>query len=396
MTTALISRWLLLAVPFSLGTGLPYLLGLAFVGSLTDWRRVAANLMERPKLGRSTWIYLFLVSVFLGLYTLQSRLDLFPLGFSLSQHYFIKVGGASLLVVLLPILFKDSRDCLYFMGAIALGAFARGSATVLLTSYYLSLPSFGDVFDLRTWSVGNRSPFSNMLILAAVFFAGVLANQKAFNLNFHARIMAWLFLVVTVIFGVWLQARLFLIIVFAVCPGVFLVGSLVDAKRSKELGLLLALGMLFIAGFYMINYFELGQRGPALSSALTDIRFDLYKSFWHQVSANPWVHAQLDPLLVERYGIPQFHNFFADVQRVSGTWAFLAAVILVAYICYLVTILVKSGDAVGRFLGFLLVPCLIVLNTSVEPEGGGQNYLMVLVIGVAAAVRFDHTKSEAG
>lgn len=392
MTTVPISRWLLLAVPFALGSGLPYLLGLAFIGSLTDWRRVAANLMERPKLGRSTWIYLFLVSVFLGLYTLQSRLDLFPLGFSLSQYYFIKVGGASLLVVLLPILFKEPRDCLLFMGVIALGAFARGSVTVLLTSHYLSLPSFGDVFDLRTWSIGNRSPFSNMLILSAVFFAGVLAHQKTFNLNFYARMMSCLLLALTVVFGAFLQARLFLITVFAVCPGIYLVGSLLNAKRSRELAWLLGLGVLFIAGFYMINYLELGQRGPAVSSALADIRFDLYKSFWHQVTANPWVHAQLDPVLVERYGIPQFHNFFADVQRVSGTWAFLVAVILVAYICYLVTMLVKSGDALGRFLGFVLIPSLIVLNTSVEPEGGGQNYLMVLAIGVVAARGFDRMK----
>lgn len=376
------------SMAFALGTGLPALVFFAFIGCLLDWRSTFSNIGNLS--GRSVYlrVYLILVSIFITLYITQSRVDLFPAGFSLSEFYFMKVLGASVLVVFLPLMLKSREESLLFLGGVALGAFMRGAVTVLFTICYLSPPYHGKIFDPRTWAEGNSPAFANMLILAIVFFTGLLANQRSLGLSEKYKLLSYYIVIAAAFLGAFLQARLFFIVVFIVCPILYIFYCFFSIGR-KKIVVSSMLGMAFLVGFMAVYYSGLMQRGSEIGGLFSDLRFTLYKSFWQQVVVDPWRHAQLDLSIVQANGIVQFHNFFADVQRVSGTWAFLSSISLIVYIFYLILKLIKLGSVVGRFFLFVTIPCFLVLCTSVEPEGGGQVYLMMLAMGAIAANELD-------
>ncbi|MGV0999610.1 MAG: hypothetical protein ACOYBQ_09810 [Fluviibacter sp.] len=376
--------WLAVAIPFALGAGLPALLVLALLGCLLTWGSTVSKNCNLSERGMISWIYLTLVGLFITLYVTQRRVDLFPVGFSLPASYFVKVLGASALVVLLPLFLKNQEDSLFFLGGIALGAFVRAGATVLLTMYYLPPPYHGKIFDLKTWAEGNSPAFANMLILAVAFFGALLANARSLGLNKKYKLLSCFVVFAGATLGSFLQARLFFIVVFFVCPILFLVNySLVKTKKNYIIpGLLI---FVFLFGFVAIYWSGLMQRGSEIDGLFSDLRFSLYKSFWQQIVTNPWQHAQLNLSVVQINGIVQFHNFFADVQRVSGTWAFLASIFLMLYTICLILVLARKGSVYGKIFLYVMIPCLLVLLTSVEPEGGGQVYLTMLAMGSIAA-----------
>lgn len=79
--------------------------------------------------------------------------------------------------------------------------------------------------------------------------------------------------------------------------------------------------------------------------------------------------------------LPWFHNFFADVHRISGFWALLAAIILVSYIFIRLIALFRVNKKFGGFLLAVAIPTFLIMMTSVVPEGEKQPFILMLLIG---------------
>lgn len=379
--------WIVCAIPFALGTGLPVILVVALLGASFDWKNSRIIFRNLRMLGGHELLFALFLIVFLTMYFALNSADLIPKDTvlsrnRLSEYYFLKVIGASLFVGLSPLMIGNTRGCLYFIGALALGAFSRALLSVLLSIYLgYHIPLYSSVFDLSTLNPGNSPGVANMLILASSTMLALIGNSRSFNLSNRSIFCLILLWSVSIISGLLLGSRTFNLLALLVSPllcffNIFLEKPIKIHVKSL---LLIVAGLVFL--FYLLNTSFLFVR-PINFNLFSDGRFFLYKSFFNQIISYPLLNAQVPT----SFGYVQFHNFFADVQRVSGTWALLTSVILVVYIFVVLANLIRRRSPLGRYLFSIAFLCLMVICTSVEPEGGGQNFLMLVAVGACAVV----------
>lgn len=382
-------------IPFALGTGLVYLVPVA-IFSFVFLDKQSSNEPRRDQINSNSKLYLTLVAIFLILYLAESRVDLLPSGFHLSKYYFIKVALVGFYFALVPIILPTLRMGFVLLGSLAVGAYFRGIITVLLSFFYLEPPFHAKIFDVATWNIGNSPSFANMLIISVSFFVSLLANKKIFKLDLNKSLLIVCLIVLGVSFGIFLQARLFSIIVFFVVPTLCFLNVLFC--RASPKGLLCALSAsLFIVfiGLVVNNTTFFNQEGRVVDPTIaTDLRFTLYASFFNQIIAQPFSYAAVPEAIVETIGIVQFHNFFADIDRISGPWPFFLSIALAFYTLFFIYKLYKIRSPYFAFVVFNLVTCMLVLNTSVEPEGGGQTFMMVICLGSIAVRLIDQHDKE--
>lgn len=385
------------AIPFGLGTGLVYVTAIALLGLLPSVAFRRSSRFAWPQAGSCSIIFFTFVFVYVFLYISQSRVELLPPGFYLSKYFFVKVAVSTIYIALCPIVLSSLSMCLVFCLSLAVGAYARSVSTVFASFFYLEPPFHGKVFDLATWNFGNSPSFANMLIVSVAFFASVLANKKLFRLNARRQIVFFALMLTAIFSGVFLQARLFSIVVFGFVPFFYFINIFFCHEKAKDLICSLGFSVcLFSVGLIINNSDFFSREGRAVDQSLgADLRFELYSSFIKQILIDPFAYAAVPNNIVETIGIVQFHNFFADIDRISGPWAFLMAIILIAYIFLLILRLFIIRSPYAPFIAFNFFSGLMVLNTSVEPEGGGQAYLMVLCMGAIAARVLDlHLKES--
>jgi apolipoprotein N-acyltransferase len=107
--------------------------------------------------------------------------------------------------------------------------------------------------------------------------------------------------------------------------------------------------------------------------------------FWlDHLIVNPFQRVEVGPAPWD--SLQWFHNFFADIHRLSGFWGLLSAVILVSYIFVRLLYLIKLDRRIGLFLMAVTIPCFFIMNTSVVPEGERQPFLLLLAIGAITEV----------
>lgn len=389
------SIWLVFVMPFAFGTGLPILVGIAFMGAILDWRR-ARNIFHRfVDFDVKEYIFLSLLCIFLICYVSLNAAEYIPSDTVLSRNklsdfYFIKVVGASIYMGLVPIAIGNTSISLCLIGALALGAFARGFVSVLLSIHLeYPLPLYSSVFDIVTWSPGNSPAIANMLALSAVFCAACLGNCRSLMLGKLFIKILIIFIIFAVLCGSLLASRTFFFVVLVVSPILFIYNALADRGKKINWPYFFVVVFAVVAVAYVLKNSVFYGR-PIGLELLNDGRFVLYKIFAMQIIRNPLAYA----VVPESFGYPQFHNFFADVQRVSGTFSLISAVILVGYICSSLIKLLLKGFYLGRFFISIAIPCLLIMNASVEPEGGGQNYLMFIALGAFAAVALTDSRRK--
>jgi hypothetical protein len=117
---------------------------------------------------------------------------------------------------------------------------------------------------------------------------------------------------------------------------------------------------------------------------LSDARFMMFQFWLEHLIENPFKRTEVGPAPWDT--LQWFHNFFADVHRLSGFWALLAAVILVSYIFFRVLCVIKREGRFGLFLMSMAICCFLIMNASVVPEGERQPFLLLLAIGVISEV----------
>lgn len=283
-----------------------------------------------------------------------------------------------------------------FIWYFCLGALVLGLATVGAALILQAPPYYGNVIDIRYLPFGmvkfiNTPGIANLLCLfPATFLASFLLEPMQRPRWFWA--LGIFGFVISLGAGLALGQRAYFAISLVVEPlvvALFLL--LLKSWRS-----LISICLLLIS--YPILRWADQVAGtnflyrPIDQNFFNDARFQMLQYWLDHLVANPFQRVEVGP--AEWASLQWFHNFFADLHRLSGFWALLTAVILIAYIFYRTLCVILINKRFGLFLMAVAIPCFLIMNTSVVPEGERQPFLLLLAIGAIAEVTIFREKNK--
>ena len=111
-----------------------------------------------------------------------------------------------------------------------------------------------------------------------------------------------------------------------------------------------------------------------------DARFLMFNEWLSALIASPLERVSATTTMIA-IKLPWFHNFIADVQRLSGSIPLVLSILLFLYILIRVFALRKICVAVFVPLVLIYVSCISIISTSVVPEGEIQFWLLIVTIG---------------
>lgn len=314
----------------------------------------------------------------------------------LAEYWWQNFLKMSVFSVLLGLICTTWESAVWILGALLLGSFSVAASFSVATCFIPGHDFGGEVYN---WMVGqgvNRAGVLNLLIYFPLFLAACLLCL------FPKKTWIYLSLSISLILSIGScilhEARTPIIMTGILGPIILLFIACFEEK-SYVLQKILTIGwwrlFLFffggLGGLYIINTIAFPER-PIGISMLLDARFTLFhKAFIKQLIHDPFHYA----VVPEVCAYPWFHNFFADVHRSSGFWAFFIALTLSGWIVTR-TIQLALFNKIGQILLSVLVPIFLVINTSVVPEGEMQPFLIFIMLGAIAESGLRSTKVNCG
>jgi len=376
-----------------LGSGIypllvPALLAVLVLAHYAGATRFSANL--KTMILKPGYLVLLLsaglfLSAYLGLY-----IPYHPNILTMPWAYFTLLLALCFITLVWIACLEKELDLIGVIFYFCLGALIYCLATIgtSMVIEHRMLGFYGGVSDIRYLPFGikkliNTPGIANLLSLfPVVFLAGTLLKSNQRPKGFG--ILGATGLALSLVGAVAIGQRSYFVLVFAIMPlivGFFLL--LLGQWRSS------------IAVFFcMASYPILLRVDQALDTnflsrvvnhdLLIDARFVMFQFWLEHLIENPFKRTEVGPAPWD--SLQWFHNFFADVHRLSGFWALLAAVILVSYIFFRVLCVIKREKRLGLFLMSIAICCFLIMNTSVVPEGERQPFLLLLAIGVISEV----------
>ncbi len=399
--THVIDPLILSILPLTLGFGvyplmLPAvviaLVGLFFVG-YTPYISNIRNLMPAP----GFWVFLVLLGLFFVSYS-GFYIPYHPNLLKMPRAYFPVLFALSLFTVFCVCFLSKYTQVIDFIWFFCIGALLFCLLTVVATLLLEKAPYYSKVLDVRYLAFGikkyiNTPGISNLLCLFPAVFMGCLLLKPIDRPRFFW-VLGLLGLILSVGANIAIGQRSYFVLTLVIEPAVICLFLLLLKKSWRS----------FLAIFCLIaSYPILKELDRALGTAL------LYRPLNHDLLNDPrfqMLRYWLDHLIVEPFqrvevgpapwaDLQWFHNFFADVHRLSGFWALLAASILVAYIFLRILFVIKRERGFGLFLMAVAIPCFLIMNTSVVPEAERQPFLLLIAIGAICEVLLARPKSDA-
>lgn len=310
--------------------------------------------------------------------------------------YFPLLTGISIVSLIWFTYLEKNSEPIQFIWLFCLGSLSFGLATILATVILLNPPYYANAIDIRYAAFGlikhlNTPGISNLLVLfPLVFFAGIILNSNQRPKHF------WLLGIAGFVFSlaaaVVISQRSFFVAALLIQP--IIVGIFLLLTRSWRRFLAV---ISFLATYPVL--WKLDQslgltflNRPLDSSLASDARFQMFQFWAERIIENPFERVEVGP--AQWSDLQWFHNFFADVHRLSGFWALLIAIILMAYIFYRIICVIRIDQRVGLFLMAVAIPCFLIMNTSVVPEGERQPFLLMLAIGAISEVLISRAKGK--
>lgn len=387
------------AIPFALGFGVYPLVIPALIAALLGSRLLGvkpflANLQD--SLSSS------------GLLTLLGALGLFlvcyrsfyipyqPEALKMPWGFFPILIILSFLATIWIAFFKELSEHIAYIWCFCLGALMLGLATVGAALALQAPPYYGNVIDIRYLPFGmvkfiNTPGMANLISLfPATFLAAFLLkpNQRP----------KWFWVLGAVGFtlslgaGVTLGQRSFFVIVLIIEP-IVVAFFLLLLKSWRPFIVLCSLLM----SYPILRWADQAAGTGFLYRRLdhnffNDGRFQMLRFWLEHLIANPFQRTEVGPA---QWAMWQwFHNFFADIHRLSGFYALLSAVILIAYILFKILCVIRMDKRFGLFLMAIAIPCFLIMNTSVVPEGERQPFLLLLAIGAISELAISREKNR--
>lgn len=385
-----IYRGALCSVPFILGFGIyPLLLGLIFIipTIIRFGPRPFLCIINSPLSRTGFVIFLSLLSLFLLCYY-KLYVPYHPEVLQMPWGYFGVLFFLSSLVVIWIAHLRTCDELLQFIWCMSLGAMLFGMLTVVSTALIGSPPFNSRVLDIRYIIFDakryiNTPGIANLICLfPIVFMAGILLKSNQRPRYFWA--IGIISLTLSLITAIPIAQRSYFAICFVITPIIVSFFLLLIGSWRAGLTMILLLGaypILSIADKLLGTGF---LYRPLNQGLLKDARFEMLEFWINHLGTSPFQRPEVGPEKLNY--LVWFHNFFADIHRLSGFWALLAAVILVAYIFYRVVCVISKERRLGLFLMAVAIPNFLIMNTSVVPEGERQPFLLLLAIGAISEV----------
>lgn len=375
------AQWGVYFLAFLMGTGFLKLeIGAVVVVAANWWKSYLAQAFDSAK---NPWIFFAgcVLGAFLWFYW-WDYLPYKPQMYPFETHYFKMILAWSLMAFLLPLSSRSARSLIYLVWFTALGAFAYAFATVVATVLLLPPPHYSQVVEIRNLfrgvlTIGNSPGISNLLCLIPITFsAGMLLDKDNRPMG-----LAWigvLFSIAALWGAIELQQRTFFLVVLAVQP--VIIGLLLMVLKRYREGSLVFLICLAYPLLLLLESFSGLQLLPRKLDAnlLADARIEMLQFWVMHVWADPWVRVAVGPAPWD--SVYWFHNFFADVHRLSGLKAVLAACAFFGLLFIRTSCLLWRRPAWGAFLLAVALPIFMIMNTSVVPEGERQPFLLLIML----------------
>lgn len=386
-------------IPLILGFGVYPLIIIGLIFSLSVHIHLDAKLFLtkiRDPLSQSGFLFfLVLVALFLISY----------LGFYIPYHpeitkmpwaYFEVLFALSAISLIWVGIFTKNSERIEFIWCFCLGAFLLVLGTVGMALILQPPPYYANIIDIRYLPFGkkvftNTPGMASLLCLFPItFLAGILLKPDQRPRWFW--LMGIFGFALSLGAAIFLGQRTYFLVCLILTP--FIVGVFLLLIGSWRSGLTL---MLLVASYPILLKVDqlLGSAflyRPLNNNLFSDARFQMFEFWINHLVTNPFQRVSVGPAPWDTY--PWFHNFFADVHRLSGFWALLAAVILVSYIFYTILRVVRRDKRMGLFLMAIAIPCFLIMNTSVVPEGERQPFLLLLAIGAIAELTISRDKNK--
>lgn len=358
------------------------LLGFFWIGSKSSIVNVKETTVEPGYL-----IFSSLLGLFFFCYA-EFYLPYHPEILVMSWSYFQVLFGLCIFTVLWIIMLEKNADLVGFIWMFCLGSLLFSIATVIFAILLQKPPFYGSVIDIRYLPFGtikfvNSPGIANLLCLfPTAFLAGFLLKPDQRPRWFW--MLGGFGFVLSLISALTLGQRSYFVVVLFITP--IIVALFLLLLRSWRAFVVIC---TLLIGYRLLRWLDLAMGmnflyRPLDQSLFNDARFQMFHYWLEHLVVDPFKRVEVGPIPWNH--LQWFHNFFADIHRLSGFWALLTAVILVAYIIIRLISVIRIDRRLGLFLMAIAIPCFLIMNTSVVPEGERQPFLLLLAIGAISEV----------
>lgn len=280
---------------------------------------------------------------------------------------------------------KNQFEYVQFVWIFCLGCFIFSTTTIGTTVALEPPPYYGrlvkilsiEFFSARSFI--NSPGVANLLTLFPVaFMAGILLRSTQRPRGFW--ILGGASFVISLVAALAINQRSYFIVTLLISPCI--VGVMLATQRAWKSSLRVFLLLACYPFLWFANSMLANNQWsrPINKDMVNDGRFQMLFYWLENFIQDPFARIEVGPVKWQEY--QWFHNFFADVHRLSGFWALAAAVLLFGYIFYRLITLIRIDKYIGCFLMAIAIPVFLIMNTSVVPEGEKQPFLLLLFIGL--------------
>lgn len=311
--------------------------------------------------------------------------------------YFRVLFSLSFFTIIWVSFFDDDLDLIEFIWSFCLGSLLFCLATIGLAIFLQKPPFYGAIIDIRYIPLGikkfiNTPGIANLLCLfPTTFLAAFLLKPYQRPDSF------WTFGILgytlSLIAAATIAQRSYFAIALIISP--FITALFLMLLGSWRAFIAITITLLVGYPTFRVLNQEIATtflNRPIDQSILSDSRFQILQYWVQNIITAPFQRVAVGPAPWD--SLQWFHNFFADIHRLSGFWALLAAVILVAYIFVRILCVMRRDKRFGLFLMAIFIPCFLIMNTSVVPEGERQPFLLLLALGAIAEVVLARDKKQ--
>jgi len=376
-------------IPAALGFGIYFstlpLLLIALYWRYSSAAKVKPHNPMRQVIAKTQFLTFFLVlSLFFGCYW-GLYIPYQPQTYVLPRSHFPMLVALSMLGSIWVLELKDAARFIQFIWLFCLGTLLFCLITIGASVALEPPPYYGrliyilstQVFSIRSYV--NSPGVSNLLcFFPIVFMASLLLNPLQRPKGFWVLGITGFFL--SLCAAIIINQRSYFLVTLLIEP--ILVGIFLALQRSWRAVAGIIIALACYPGLWLANSILPNSpwNRPLNGGLMHDGRFQMLSYWFKHLIQDPFTRIEVGPAPLNMY--PWFHNFFADIHRLSGFWALVAAALLISYIFYRLILLIRIDRSMGFFLLAIAIPMFLIMNTSIVPEGERQPFLLLIFIGV--------------
>jgi len=329
-------------------------------------------------------VFFLILALFLGTYR-GFYVPYHPLIYAMPGRYFTISLAITLGTSLWILSFKENRQYIQFIWVFCLGTLLFSLFTIGASLALEPPPYYGRLVNILTPKVFsarsyiNSPGISNLLCFFPIaFMAGLLLKSGQRPWGFW--VLGVLGFALSLGGAIVINQRSYFVVTLLIAP--ILVGLFLVTQRAWRTLAWVLIPLACYPALWLAN--SLLPNSPWTrflnNDIMNDARFQMLSYWFSHFIKDPFTRIEVGPAQLQ--DLQWFHNFFADVHRLSGFWSLAAAVLLFGFIFYKLILLIHTNQTMGLFFTAIAIPIFLIMNTSVVPEGERQPFFLLIFIGV--------------